>query len=136
MEGKVTLDPVNRKVRGRVLVLIRILDRESRRAACTGVARFAGYEMWLRNGCRHRGDDLPAVTITSGTDIAELWYFEGQLHRDGGLPAVIDLTGNQKWHFKGKVLPEDAPRYDRDGRQVFYKTGRQPRNRLVSLFKD
>jgi len=98
IEGNVTQDAFGRKVRGPVMVFIRILDRESRHTACTGVVYHA-----------NRDGDLPAITETNGDWSARLWYFEGQLHRDGGLPAVMIADGRKAWYVEGKLAREEDP---------------------------
>jgi hypothetical protein len=52
-------------------------------------------QSWFQNGKKHRENDLPAIICTNGR---KKWYQNGKLHRENNQPAVINKDGTQKWY--------------------------------------
>lgn len=58
--------------------------------------------IWVVNGRKHRGGDLPAETHKK--DGYKAWFKNGVLHRDGGKPAVMDNSGLEEYWINGKKV--------------------------------
>jgi len=59
---------------------------------------FGPATVYLKNGLRHRDNDLPAVECDNGS---KEWWVNGQLHRDNDLPAIEYITGRKEWWVNG-----------------------------------
>jgi len=62
-----------------------------------------GTNEWWLYGQRHRGDGLPAIERRNSLNE---WWFCGQLHRDNDLPALERRNGEKRWYKNGKLHRE------------------------------
>ena len=58
------------------------------------------YQLWYRDGKRHRDGDLPAFI---SDDNKQIWYKNGIRHRDGDKPAYI-YGKYKQWWVSGKQI--------------------------------
>ena len=76
--------------------------------------------MVLKNGKRHRDNDLPAIEYKDGS---REWYQDGKLHRIGG-PAYEDIDGTKYWYYYNMPHRLDGPAIEnKDGTKYWYKYG-------------
>lgn len=93
-------------------------------------------EVWYRVGQKHRGGDLPAITIyeIDGRVLLEAWYRYGKCHRDGA-PSNLEYSGIngslcvEQWQQGSKLHRDDGPaevKYRLDGsveKETWYQMG-------------
>lgn len=88
----------------------------------------SGEKLWMRNGVRHRDDDLPAEVWADGSSY---WFQNGVLHRTEKLgssftlPAVIMADGSYFWYQNGKLHRADVDPLGDARPAVMHITGAQ-----------
>ena len=90
------------------ITLLREITGEEKNTLLTGnFFSIQKYQVWYKNGKRHREGDLPAIEYLGGR---KEWYQNGQLHREGDLPAIENYDGTKEWWKNGKQHREgDLP---------------------------